>query len=139
MASLIYNSMPEDMAKGNIDFDSHDIYALLVTSDYSEDKSGHAKRSDVTNEVEGGGYPAGGVQVVVTVTKDSELDETRIELGQAIFDSVTLTARKAIYYRRRGGAASADELIACNDFGEDKIISGGQFIVEPGIITIDNP
>lgn len=138
MASLIYNSMPEDMAKGNIDFDSHDIYALLVTSGYSENKDSHAKRSDVTNEVGGGGYPAGGVQVVVTVTKDTALDQTTIELGQAVFDSVTLTARKAIYYRRRGGAASADELVACNDFGEDKVISGGQFIVEPGVITIQN-
>lgn len=138
MASLIYNSMPDDMAKGNVDFNSDDFAVMLVTSGYVENKDTHTRRSDVTNEVTGGSYPAGGVTVAVTVTKDVANDKVTIVFGQATFAGVSITARKAIYYKKRGGLAADDELIACNDFGVDKTITGGDFIIEPGTITIQN-
>ena len=68
MASLIYNSAIDDMAKGAIDFDTDTFKVMLVTSTYVANKDTHTKRSDVTNEVSGTGYTAGGADSSCTVT-----------------------------------------------------------------------
>ena len=60
MASLIYNSAIDEMARGDIDFDTDTFKAMLVTSSYTPNKDTHDFRDDVTNEVSGTGYTAGG-------------------------------------------------------------------------------
>jgi len=67
MASLIYNSVLNDIARSNVDFDTDTFKTMLTTSAYTENKDTHAKRSDVTSEVVGTGYTAGGTTVAVTV------------------------------------------------------------------------
>ncbi|MFN5320594.1 MAG: hypothetical protein ACK5D7_03930, partial [Planctomycetota bacterium] len=81
MASLIFNSCPDDVARGNIDFDTNSFKAFLVTSAYTPNKDTHTKRSDVTNEVTGTGYTAGGVATVCTVTKDTATDRVTIQFA----------------------------------------------------------
>ena len=44
MASLIYNSAVDDMARGAIDFDTDTFKVLLVTSSYSHNKDTHDRR-----------------------------------------------------------------------------------------------
>lgn len=138
MASIIYNSFLDDVFRGNIDCDTDTFYVLLVTSSYTEDKDVHDKRDDVTNEVSGTGYTAGGVAVTVTVTKDTVNDRIDVSLGSASWASSTITARKAVYYKRRGGAASADELVAVNDFGSDVITTAGTFTLNASTVRIQN-
>lgn len=138
MASLIYNSFLDDVFRGNIDCDTDTFYVLLVTSGYTEDKDAHDKRDDVTNEVSGTGYTAGGVAATVTVTKDTANDRIDVSLGSASWASSTITARKAVYYKRRGGAASADELVAVNDFGSDVITTAGTFTLNASTVRIQN-
>lgn len=138
MASIIYNSFLDDVFRGNIDCDTDTFYVLLVTSAYTEDKDVHDKRDDVTNEVSGTGYTAGGVAVTVTVTKDTVNDRIDVSLGSASWASSTITARKAVYYKRRGGAASADELVAVNDFGSDVITTAGTFTLNASTVRIQN-
>lgn len=138
MASIIYNSFLDDVFRGNIDCDTDTFYVLLVTSSYTEDKDAHDKRDDVTNEVSGTGYTAGGVAATVTVTKDTVNDRIDVSLGSASWASSTITARKAVYYKRRGGAASADELVAVNDFGSDVITSSGTFTLNASTVRIQN-
>jgi hypothetical protein len=138
MASIIYNSFLDDVFRGNIDCDTDTFYVLLVTSSYTEDKDVHDKRDDVTNEVSGTGYTAGGVAATVTVTKDTANDRIDVSLGSASWASSTITARKAVYYKRRGGAASADELVAVNDFGSDVITSSGTFTLNASTVRIQN-
>ena len=53
MASLIYNSAIDDMARGAIDADTDSFKAMLVTSSYTPNKDTDLKRSAVTNEVSG--------------------------------------------------------------------------------------
>ena len=60
MASLIFNSALRDEAIGSIDFDTDTFKVMLVTAAYVENKDTHTKRSDITNEVVGTGYTAGG-------------------------------------------------------------------------------
>lgn len=138
MASLIYNSAIDDMARGNIDFDTDTVKAMLVTLDYVADKDVHDKRNDITNEVTGTGYTAGGNVSTVTVTKDTANDKVTIQLGVVTWPTSTITARGCVYYKSRGGASSADELIAYNDFGSNVNSTGGSFSVAASTITLQN-
>lgn len=138
MTSLVYNSALDDIAKGNIDVDSDTIKCMLVTSSYTENKDSHTKRSDITNEVTGDGYTAGGVEVDITVSKDTANDRVEIELGDAVWPTSTITARKAVYYKSRGGASSADEIIAVNDFGSDVTSTADTFTVAASTIRFQN-
>ena len=138
MASLIFTSFLEDLARGAIDMDTDTFKVMLVTSAYTENKDTHTKRSDVTNEVTGSGYTAGGVTCTVTVTKDTTNDRLDITLGAVSWPSSTITARKAAYYKSRGGASSADELVAVNDFGSDVISTGATFSLALSTVRFQN-
>jgi len=138
MPSLIYNSFLEDLARGAIDMDTDTFRVLLTTSAYTENKDTHLKRSDVTNEVTGTGYTAGGVVTSITVTKDTVNDRLDITLGAVSWPSSTITARKAVYYKARGGAASADELVAVNDFGSDVTSTGATFSLALSTVRFQN-
>lgn len=138
MASLIYNSAIDEMARGDIDFDTDTFKAMLVTSSYTPNKDTHEFRDDVTNEVSGTGYTAGGVASAVTVTKDTANNKVTIQLGAVSWASSTITARGCVYYKSRGGASSADELVCYADFGSDVSSSGGTFSVAASTITLQN-
>jgi hypothetical protein len=139
MASLIYNSAIDEMARGDIDFDTDTFNAMLVTSSYTPNKDTHEFRDDVTNEAPAtGNYVAGGEASAVTVTKDTANDKVTIQFGAVTWSSSTITARGCVYYKSRGGASSADELVAYNDFGSDVSSSGGTFAVAASTITLQN-
>lgn len=137
MASLIYTSFFEDLAKADIDLDTATIKVMLVTSAYTENKDAHTKRSDVTNEVTGTGYTAGGATVTATVTKDTANDRLDISLGGTTWPTSTITARKAVYYVDTGSAAT-DRLIAVNDFGSDVVTSAGTLTLNASTLRIQN-
>lgn len=138
MATLIYNSFFEDWARGAIDLDTDTIKVLLTTSSYVENKDTQSKRSDVTNEVTGTGYTAGGNTATITITKDNTNDRLDVTLGGTTWSSSTITARKAVYYKSRGGAASADELIAVIDNGSDVTSTGSTFTLNSSTLRIQN-
>lgn len=130
MANIIYNSCVDDVAKGNIDFNTDTFYAMLVTSTYTPNKDTHTKRSDVTNEVSGAGYSSGGSATTATVTLDTANDRVDITFSDVTWTLSTLTAAAAVIYKRRGGASSADELVAYCDFGGNVSTTGGTFTLD---------
>jgi len=138
VASLIYNSAIDDMAKGAIDFDTDTFKILLVTSSYTPNKDTHDKRDDVTNEVSGTGYTAGGATSACTVTKDTANDKVTISFAATSWATSTITARGAVVYKSRGGASSADELVCYIDFGADVSSSAATFSVGSSTITLQN-
>jgi len=137
MASLLYNSAVDDMARGAIDFDTDTFKVMLVTSSYTPDKDTHDKRNDVTNEVSGTGYTAGGVTSVCTVTKDTTNDRVTLSFAAVSWASSTITARGAVIYKSTG-TASNDNLVAYNDFGSDVASASGTFTVGASVITLQN-
>jgi hypothetical protein len=140
VASLVYNRLLELWARGSVDFDTDTFKVLLTLAAYTENKDTHDFRDDVTNEVAaGGGYTAGGNTATVTVTLDTANDRVDISLGGTTWPASTITARKAVYYKSRGGAASADELVAVNDFGSDVISSAGTFTLNASTLRVSNP
>ena len=129
MASLIYNSAIDDMAKGLIDFDTDSFKAMLVTSSYTPNKDTHTKRSDVTNEISGTGYVTGGKSTVVTVTNNTSLDRIEIAFSDISWPSATLTSAAAVIYKTTGTAAT-DNLVAYLDFGGNVSSTNGTFNVD---------
>lgn len=129
MASLIYNSCIDDAARGLIDFDSDTFYGMLVTASYTPDKDAHTRRSDVTNEVVGTGYTAAGSASAATVAKDTANDKVTISFASIAWAASTITARACVIYKHRGGAASADELVAYVDFGGNITSTADAFTV----------
>jgi len=122
VASVVYDSFLADVFSGAANT-SHSYKALLTTSSYTEDRGAHSKRSSVTNEVSGTGYSAGGVAVTLTASLNTTTHKLTLTIGAATWSSSTITARKLVVYRARGGASSADELVCCVDNGIDLVSS----------------
>lgn len=130
MASLVYNSALDDLAKGNIDFNSDTFKVMLMKSEYIPNKDLHSKRSDLTNETTGSNYVSGGKPTTVTITKDLVNDRLDISIDRVSWEHSTLSASGAVIYKSRGGLASADELVAYVDFGNTINSINQKFTVE---------
>jgi hypothetical protein len=123
VASVVYDSFLADVFSGAANT-SHSYKALLTTSSYTEDRGAHSKRSSVTSfEVTGTGYTAGGVAVTLTASLNTTTHKLTLTIGAATWSSSTITARKLVVFRARGGASSADELVCCVDNGTDLVSS----------------
>ena len=140
MADVIYNAFKKKIADGSIDLDTDTIKVMLVTSAYTPDQDVHDFRDDVTNEVVGTGYTAGGATLAnKTMTQDNTNNRGVFDADDTTWSSSTITARGAVLYKSRGGAASADELICYIDFGSDKSSSASTFTIQwhaDGILTL---
>lgn len=128
MASLNYNRGIEKIARATLDLDSHSFKCMLVTSSYVPDKDAHEFRTDVTGEVSGPGYTAGGETVTCTVTRDDANDRIDATFSNPSWPNATITARAAVIYRDTGNAAT-DALLAYVDFGTDVTSTNGTFSV----------
>lgn len=141
MASLIYNSFKRDIMNGALDLDTDTIKVMLVTSSYAADQDAHTKRSDITNDVVGTGYTAGGSALAnKAVTVDNTDNEGVFDADDLTWSTSTITARGAVLYKSRGGASSADELLCYIDFGADKSSSAGNFTLQwdaEGILNLN--
>ena len=140
MANAIFNSFKRDIANGSINLATDAVKIMLVGSAYTPNIDTHTKRSDVTNEVSGTGYTAGGIALVnKTVTMNTTSDKGVFDADDLTISNATITARGAVLYKARGGVSSADELIAYLDFGADITSTAGNFNIAfdaNGIITI---
>lgn len=133
MANAIYNSFKYDCSTGAIDLNTDTFKIMLVTSTYTPNIDTHTKRSDITNEVSGTGYSAGGATLSgVSVTNDTTNDRTAFDATDPTWASSTITARGAVIYKSRGGASSADELVCYLDFGSDITSTAATFTVTFG-------
>lgn len=141
MASVIYNSFVRDLVTGAIDLDTDSFKMMLVTSAYTPDKDVHDRRNDITNEVSGTGYTAGGAAITLTVAAvDTANDDVEVTLGSVTWTTATISAaRYGIVYKSRGGASSADELCFAVDFGADISSTAANFTFTPsGTLKFQN-
>lgn len=137
---FLFNSAMRDEAMGNINYNADTFKVMLLTSTATPNKDTWLKLSDVTNEVSGTGYTAGGKESTVSVgSTDTTNDRVDVTLGAVSWTSSTITARYAIYYKSRGGASSADELVACINFGADVITTVDTFSLTASTLRKTNP
>jgi hypothetical protein len=139
MASLNFNKGIQAWANGDIDFGADTFYLMLVTSTYTPDKDAHDFRNDVTNEVVGTAYTAGGKAITATVSLDTANDRIEVTYGTVTWAASTITARAGVIYKHRGGASSADEVVHYVDFGADISSTGADFVATPsGVFRVQN-
>ena len=140
MASVIYDSFRQDVMTGAVDLDTHNFYALLVSSSYTPNVSTHTRRSNITNEVSTSNYTAGGAQITsLTVVNDTANTRAYWDGADVSWASVTLTARAAVVYRLSGSGSASDQLVAYFDFSSDQTATAGTFTIQwssDGIIRL---
>ena len=139
MADAKYNFGKGELINGGIDLDTDTIKVALVTSAYTPDIDLHDDFADITNEVVGTGYVAGGQALATkSVTVDDTNDLAYFDADDVTWSSSTITARGAVLYKDTGTPATST-LIAYFDFGSDQSSSAGNFTIEwnaSGILTI---
>ena len=104
---------------GAIDLDPDTIKVMLVTSSYTPNIDSCTKRSDITNEVSGTGYTAGGKTLTTpTVSADNTDDKGVFDADDLTLSSSTITSRGAELYKDTG-TPSKSKLIKYLNFGSD--------------------
>jgi hypothetical protein len=134
MDSLIYTSAIDDMLHRRIDFDADEFRVMLVGDRYRPDGERHRRRSDVSDEISGEGYAAGGLRVDVSIVKNPSERSIDVLLGAALWPNSSLQASGAVYFRSRGRNPANDELIAFVDFGGDVISTHGNWALTPSTL-----
>jgi hypothetical protein len=139
MANVVYNSFKKNLLNANVNFSTGTITAMLVTSSYSPDQDTHAVYSDVTNEVTGTGYTAGGKALTNgTVTQNNSTDRGVYDADDVTWGTSSITARAAVLYRNTG-VGSTSPLIGYFDFTTDQTSASGNFTIQwsaNGIVNI---
>ncbi len=139
MADLLYNNFFEALLNAVIDHSGDTIKVALVTSGYTADRDNHDFFDDITNEISGTGYTAGGEALASkAVTQDDTNDEGKFDAADTAWTGATFTARGAVIYKDTG-VDTTSTLIAYIDFGSDKTVTAGTFTIQwhaDGIYTI---
>ena len=125
MTSIIYNSALEGLAKDTMDFVRDRFLVTLVHSDYIPDKN---------HRVVGEVFPLLGFPKTVNVAVNSDLKRNRmeIELGEAEWPGITVSAVGAVYYDETG------QLVAFIDFGRNVSATNGLFSLTASTLRLQN-
>jgi len=127
MADVIYNSVKSSFLKASINLTTNTIKVALVTSSYTPNQDTHDFFDDVTNEVTGAGYTAGGVTLASkTVTEDAAANTAIFDAADVTWAASTITAAGAVIYKSTG-VSSTSNLIAFIDFGSSFSTISGTF------------
>jgi hypothetical protein len=120
-------------------YEAEDNKILMTEAAYTQAFDTHDFRADVTDEVSGAGYSAGGAALTST--------EITLASGVLKFDAADVTwssstipdASKAVHYFETGNAAT-DALGFLSEFSAPASSAGGDFVIQwhaNGIFTID--
>ena len=128
ITTALCTSFKKELLEAEHDFTADTFKLALFTNSASLDATTTAYST--TNEVTGTGYTAGGNALNTYVTtQDNTNNRATWDAADTSWTSATITARGAVLYRARGGAATADELICALDFGSDQTSTNGTFSI----------
>ena len=108
-----------------IDFVTDTVKVALTTNSYTPNQDTHNYFDDVTNEITGTGYTAGGV-ALGSKTLANANNVITLDAADAQWLTSTLTARRAVIYESTG-TPSTSALLLWIDFGADFSSSSGTF------------
>jgi len=112
-----------------IDLDDDNVKVMMTTDSYTPNQDTHNYKDDVTNEVVGTGYTAGGsVLQTPTVAYATATNVWNFDADNPVWGSSSITARRAVVYYNTG-TDSTSALIMYVDFGEDKTSADGDFTI----------
>ena len=115
MASTPYGSTVENILSSWVS--GKTLKAMLVGSGYTPDADLHDFRDDITGEVVGTGYTAGGIALTnVAVTRDSATNRVKLTASNADFGTVTLAGITGIVVYVSTGSAATDRILSHHSF-----------------------
>lgn len=122
MANFVYTGFKNRLLKGDVDFDTNDIRAMLVMTNTTADTLQDANTlSDVSlDEYDGSGYSRATL-TGETVTQDNTNDRAEFSASNFSFGTTvaagTRQAQAMVLYQHVDGTAANDKLIAYYDTG----------------------
>lgn len=127
VVSKVYGPSLQSLFNKEINYLSDTVKAMLCTSLYTPNQDTHRYKSDVTNEVTGTGYTAGGVTLTTkTATYDGPSNTLTLDADDPSWPASSLTARYIVFYSSTG-TDSTSPLIAYADFGADATTAAATF------------
>ena len=131
MASAMYNNYKKHI--GSINWSDNagiNIRVMLVDSNYSVDIDLHLTKADITDEVIGTAYTAGGELLTGrTIVADNVNDWSEYDTEDVVWANSTIVASGAIVYLDTG-VDNTSTLISYIDFGASKSSSEGDFTIQ---------
>lgn len=113
-----------------IDYVSSTIKCLLTTSTYSPNQDTHDYKNDVTNEVTGTGYTAGGVTLTSkTLNYDTSTNALVLDATDPTWAALTVTGIRIAVFYLDTGTASTSPLISYMDFEANSSPSAESFTI----------
>lgn len=140
MANVIYGKALHSLLKADIDFDTATIKVMLVGTTYTAiaaetKRDSHNFRSDVTDEITGTNYSAGGATLSgVTITRDDTNNIYKITATNPQWASASFTAYGAVFYVSTGNAAT-DILLSFADLGGAQTVTGATFTLDTTTVS----
>jgi hypothetical protein len=105
------------------------IKVMLCTNAYVPDQDAHDYKDDVTNEVVGAGYVAGGAELTtLSPTYTAGTNVFAFNADDVTWAAATITARYAVVYYNTG-VDGTSPLICYIDFGADVTSTAGNFTI----------
>jgi len=99
MPTKWYGKAAQNIAAKKIDLINDDIRVALFTSSYVPNQDNHERLADITGEVAGAGYTAGGRSLVnKRLTQNSSTNVWTYDADDLTFPAVTLTFRYGVIY-----------------------------------------
>lgn len=140
VSAKLFSSVFAKAFNKEIDWDSDSIKVMLTDASSAPDQDTWDYKNDVTNEIIGIGYFAGGASIgSPSVSYNSTTNTLTFDGADVSWTSATFTCRYAIIYDSTPGSDSARPLIAYVDFGENISVTAGTFQITwaaTGIATV---
>jgi hypothetical protein len=109
-----------------LDLSADTIKVMLCTSSYTPDQDAHQFKSDLSAEITGTGYTAGGATLgSPTLTYTGSTNTLAFDGADVSWAASTLTARYAIVYDSTPGTDATRPLLMYLDFGADVSTTSG--------------
>ncbi len=140
MATAIgYGQAPKSFLNKEVDWDSDAVKVLLLDDTYAPNRNTHRYLSDITGEITGTNYTAGGVTLSgKSVSYDAAYAATILTAANPVWSTLTATFRYAVFYVSTG-SPSTSPLLCYVDYEENRsIVAQNLTLVLPsaGLIQI---
>jgi hypothetical protein len=128
----IYGLFFTALANEEHDLLSDTLKCMLTTSSYTPDQDTHDYKNDVSNEVSGTGYSAGGATLgSVSINYNTSTNKWVLDCADPSWTSSTITARCAVFYNSTGGGADSSRGLICYQLSDGDIsTTNGTFTVQ---------
>lgn len=138
-ADFAYDSVLDDAFSGSIlKTDTYKCALLNSTGVAAASISAHTRFSQVTGEITGTGYTAGGVTVVPTFTKDTTNHRLTIVIPAHSWTGFTGIPRGEVCYKYTG-TATTSPLLILSDWTTDQPANNGTLSVPATTINFNTP